>query len=215
MVNLEKIVVIKSKDWIRKKVIMPILFFMIGIIFLSTLTVQTALSQTQKSFSDLGGKFTVLYPSDWEISPRDSSFPYYGTATVISFRPISNSGDLTDNPSVSITPTDVAKVLDTKDLKVKPKTLEQIANDSITFYKDPNSPLGNTQFELLKSNSTTVGGMPALQIQYILKSLGLFTMQTYVIKDDKLYTISFSAPELRVPDTLPGAQMIIKSFKFT
>jgi hypothetical protein len=31
-------------------------------------------------------------------------------------------------------------------------------------------------------------------------------METYVIKDGKLYTISFSAPESRVPEILPIAK---------
>ena len=41
------------------------------------------------------------------------------------------------------------KVSDMKDMKVKPKTLEQIANDTIIFYKNP-GPLGETQFKLFK-----------------------------------------------------------------
>ena len=97
-------------------------------------------------------QFTVRYPSNWEISPKNSSFPYYGTSTVISFRPISNSENLTDHPSLSVTLTDVEKVLDRKDMKVKPKTLEQIANDTIIFYKNP-GPLGDTHFKLLKNTA--------------------------------------------------------------
>ena len=107
-------------------------------------------------------QFTVRYPSNWEISPKNSSFPYYGTSTVISFRPISNSENLTDHPSLSVTLTE--KVLDRKDMKVKPKTLEQIANDTIIFYKNP-GPLVDTQFKLLNNTAQTVGGQPGRQIQ--------------------------------------------------
>lgn len=53
------------------------------------------------------------------------------------------------------------------------------------------------------------------QIQYITQSLGLFAMETYVIKDGKLYTISFSAPESRVPEILPIAKNMTQSFQFT
>jgi hypothetical protein len=157
--------------------------------------------------------FTIQYPSNWEISPKNSSFPYYGTSTVISFRPISNSENLTDHPSLSVTLTDVEKVLDRKDMKVKPKTLEQIANDTIIFYKNP-GPLGDTEFKLLNNTALTVGGQPGRQIQYITQSLGLFAMETYVIKDGRLYTISFSAPESGIPEILPIAKNITQSFQF-
>jgi hypothetical protein len=92
--------------------------------------------------------------------------------------------------------------------------LEQIADDTIIFYKNP-GPLGETQFKLLKNKALTVGDQPARQIQYITQSPGLFSMETYVIKGSKVYTISFSAPELRVPEILPVAKIIIQSFRFT
>ena len=88
---------------------------------------------------------------------------------------------MTDHSALSVTATDVEKVLDRKDMNVKPKTLEQIANDTIIFYKNP-GPLGETQFKLLKNTVLTVGGQPGRQIQYITQSLGLFTMEAYVIK---------------------------------
>jgi hypothetical protein len=40
-------------------------------------------------------------------------------------------------------------------------------------------------------------------------------METYVIKDGKLYTISFTAPESRVPEMLSVAKNITQSFQFT
>jgi hypothetical protein len=186
---------------------MSSLLLMAGCILISTL--QATLAQSIKTYTSK--HFTIQYPSNWEISPKNSSFPYYGTSTVISFRPI--SGNLTDHPSLSVTLTDVEKVLDRKDMKVKPKTLEQIANDTIIFYKNP-GPLGDTEFKLLNNTALTVGGQPGRQIQYITQSLGLFAMETYVIKDGRLYTISFSAPESGIPEILPIAKNITQSFQF-
>lgn len=185
------------------------LFLVTGWILISTL--QATLAQSIKTYTS--EHFTILYPSNWEISPKNSSFPYYGSSTIISFRPISSSEDLTDHPALSITLTDVEKVFDRTDMKVKSKNLEQIANDTIIFFKNP-GPLGNTQFKLLKNTALTVGGQPGRQIQYITQSLGLFAMETYVIKDGKLYTISFSAPELRISEMLPIAKNITQSFLF-
>ncbi|MGB7956542.1 MAG: hypothetical protein WCF23_21420 [Candidatus Nitrosopolaris sp.] len=158
------------------------LSLMAGWILISTL--QATLAQSIKTYTS--EHFTIEYPTSWEISPKNSTFPYYGTATIISFRPISISQDLTDHPALSITLTEVEKVFDRPDMKVKPKTLEQIANDTIIFYKNP-GPVGDTQFKLLKNTALTVGGQPGRQIQYITQSLGLFAMETYVIKDGKLY----------------------------
>ena len=191
-------------------VTMSSLLLMVGWILITTS--QATLAQGIKTYTS--EHFTIRYPSNWEISPKNSSFPYYGTATVISFRPISNSENLTDHPALSITLTDFEKVFDRTDMKVKPKNLEQIANDTIIFYKNP-GPLGDTQFKLLKNAALTVGGIPGRQIQYITPSLGLFAMETYVIKDGKVYTISFSAPELRIPEMLPVAKNITQSSQFT
>jgi hypothetical protein len=90
---------------------------------------------------------------------KNLSFPFYGTSTVISLRPVSNSENSTEHPSLSVTLTDVEKVLDRKDMKVRPKNLEQIANDTIIFYKNP-GPLGDTRFKLLNNTALTVGGQP-------------------------------------------------------
>jgi hypothetical protein len=188
---------------------MSSLLLMAGCILISTL--QATLAQSIKTYTSK--HFTIQYPSNWELSPKNSSFPFHGTSTVISFRPISNSENLTDHPSLSVTLTDVEKVLDRKDMKVKPKTLEQIAKDTIIFYNNP-GPLGDTQFKLLKNTALTVGGQPGRQIQYITQSLGLFAMETYVIKDGRLYTISFSAPESGIPEILPIAKNITQSFQF-
>ena len=191
-------------------VTMSSLLLMVGWILITTS--QATLAQGIKTYTS--EHFTIRYPSNWEISPKNSSFPYYGTATVISFRPISNSENLTDHPALSITLTDLEKVFDRTDMKVKPKNLEQIANDTIIFYKNP-GPLGDTQFKLLKNAALTVGGIPGRQIQYITPSLGLFAMETYVINDGKVYTISFSAPELKIPEMLPVAKNITQSSQFT
>jgi hypothetical protein len=190
-------------------VILSSMLLMAGCMLISTL--QATLAQSIKTYTSK--HFTIQYPSNWEISPKNSSFPYYGTSTAISFRPISNGENLTGHPSLSVTLTDVEKVLDRKDMKVKPKTLEQIADDTIIFYKNP-GPLGDTQFKLLNNTALTIGGYPGRQIQYLTQSLGLFAMETYVIKDGIVYTVSFSAPELGIPQILPIAKNITQSFQF-
>ena len=171
--------------------------------------------QQQQVYKDPQGKFTIQYPSTWEVAPRDSSFPYYGTATAIAFKPTSEGNDPLSHSFFNITPTDIEKSLDKTTLQVKPKSLDQIASDFIEFLMTPSSVLGDLKVEVLKNNATTIGGLPARQIQYLPHSIGTFDMQAYVIKNDKLYTLRFSTPELKVQETLPTAQNMLKSFQFT
>jgi len=177
---------------------------------------QGVLAQVQQQlYKDPQGKFTIQYPSTWEVAPRDSSFPYYGTATAIAFKLSSEDNGQLSHSLFSITPTDIEKSLDKTTLQVKPKSLDQIASDFIEFLMTPSSVLGDLKVEVLKNNATTIGGLPARQIQYLAHSIGTFEMQAYVIKNDKLYTLRFSTPELKVQETLPTAQNMLKSFQFT
>jgi hypothetical protein len=106
------------------------------------------------------------------------------------------------------------KVLDKVSLTVKPRTLDQIASDTIDFLKTPSSVLGNMA-EILKNNRTTIGGLPAREVTYLNHVRGTFDMQAFVIKGNILYTFAFSTPELKVPETFPSAQRMLKSFQFT
>jgi hypothetical protein len=169
----------------------------------------------QQLYKDPQGKCTIQYPSTWEVAPRDSSFPYYGTATAIAFKPSAEDNGPLSHSLFSITPTDIEKSLDKTTLQVKPKSLDQIASDFIEFLMTPSSILGDLKVEVLKNNATTIGGLPARQIQYLPHSIGTFDMQAYVIKNDKLYSLRFSTPELKVQETLPTAQNMLKSFQFT
>jgi len=176
---------------------------------------QIAAQTQQQTYKDPEGRFTIQYPSNWQIAPKDSSFPYYGTATAIAFKPTSEGKDLLSNSLFSISLTNVERALNTTDLKVKPKSLDQIVSDSIEFSNNPSSVLGDMKVEVLKKNPITIGGFPALQVQYLTHKIGTFDMQTLVIKNNRLYTFLFSTPELRVPETLPVAQSMLKTFQFT
>jgi hypothetical protein len=139
---------------------------------------QGALAQVQQQhYKDPPGKFTIQYPSSWEVAPRDSSFPYYGTATAIAFKPTSEGNDPLSHSLFNITPTDIEKSLDKTTLQVKPKNLDQVSSDFIEFLKTPSSVLGDLKVEVLKNNATTIGGLPARQIQYLAHSIGTFEMQ--------------------------------------
>jgi hypothetical protein len=187
-----------------------------------TTTVVTTAAMTKTYESSQYG-FRIQYPSDWYIAPKNTlhslEFLYYGTDTVIAFvAPIGTFLDIDKHTFLTIGVTPVEKSLDKKDLKVKPKSLD-VVSDKIKFLSSPGASLGSSDIsrEILRTNSTTVGGNSAMQIQYITHLSGLadtFNIDTYMIRGDKLYTLIFTTGSSLVPETLPMAQKMIHSFQF-
>jgi hypothetical protein len=177
-----------------------------------------------KTYENSQYGFRILYPANWYIAPQNTlhsmEFLYYGTHTVIAFvAPIGTFLDIDKHTFLTIGVTPVEKSLDKKDLKVKPKSLDDIASDKIKFLSSQGASLGSSGIsrEILRINSTTVGGNTAKQIQYITHLSGLadtFNIDTYVIRGDKLYTLIFTTGSLLVPETLPTAEKMIHSFQF-
>jgi hypothetical protein len=177
-----------------------------------------------KTYQNSQYGFRILYPANWYIAPKNTlhsmEFLYYGTHTVIAFvAPIGTFLDIDKHTFLTIGVTPVEKSLDKKDLKVKPKSLDDIASDKIKFLSSQGASLGSSGIsrEILRINSTTVGGNTAKQIQYITHLSGLadtFNIDTYVIRGDKLYTLIFTTGSLLVPETLPTAEKMIHSFQF-
>jgi hypothetical protein len=185
---------------------------------------QTTAATTTKTYENSQYGFRILYPANWYIAPKNTlhsmEFLYYGTDTVIAFvAPIGTFLDIDKHTFLTIGVAPVEKSLDKKDLKVKPKSLDDIVSDKIRFLSSPGASLGSSDIsrEILRTNSTTVGGNPAKQIQYITHLSGLadtFNIDTYMIRGDKLYTLIFTTGSFLVPETLPMAQKMIHSFQF-
>ena len=185
---------------------------------------QTTAAATTKTHENIQYGFRIQYPANWYIAPKNTlhsmEFLYYGTDTVIAFvAPIGTFLDIDKHTFLTIGVAPVEKSLDKKDLKVKPKSLDDIVSDKIRFLSSPGASLGSSDIsrEILRTNSTTVGGNPAKQIQYITHLSGLadtFNIDTYMIRGDKLYTLIFTTGSFLVPETLPMAQKMIHSFQF-
>ena len=177
-----------------------------------------------KTYENSQYGFRIQYPANWYIAPKNTlhsmEFLYYGTDTVIAFvAPIGTFLDIDKHTFLTIGVTPVEKSLDKKDLKVKPKSLDDIVSDKIKFLSSPGASLGSSDIsrEILRTNSTTIGGNPAKQIHYITHLSGLadtFNIDTYMIRGDKLYTLIFTTGSFLVPETLPMAQKMIHSFQF-
>jgi hypothetical protein len=207
-------------------IIIPLLLSLLvsnAIASAQTTAVVTTAAMT-KTYENSQYGFRIQYPLDWYIAPKNTlhsmEFLYYGTDTVIAFvAPIGTFLDIDKHTFLTIGVTPVEKSLDKKDLKAKPKSLDDVVSDKIKFLSSPGASLGSSDIsrEILRTNSTTVGGNPAKQIQYITHLSGLadtFNIDTYVIRGDKLYTLTFTTGSSLVPETLPMTQKMIHSFQF-
>jgi len=196
-------------------VIIPILSCMLvsNTVALAQTTAAVTTSATTKAYENSQYGFRILYPVNWYIAPKNTlhsmEFLYYGTDTVVAFvAPIGTFLDVDKHTFLAIGTTAVEKSLD------------DIFSDKIKFLSSSTASLGGSSIshEILRTNSTTVGGNTAKQIQYITHLSGLadtFNIDTYVIRGDKLYTLMFTTGSFLVPETLPTAEKMIHSFAFT
>jgi hypothetical protein len=173
-----------------------------------------AQTNTLKTYEDTQGRFIVQYPSSWEIAPQNSSFPYYGASTAIVFKPVDETSSPLENTLFSITPMEGGRSLASSTSTGAPDSLDKMVNNQIALLQDPSSMYGNLNVEILDNNATTVDGLPAKELTYLIHGIGSYEIQTFVLKNDKLYQLIFQTPESKVPYTLPAAQQMIKSFKF-
>lgn len=197
-------------------IVSVVIIFSLFLAVTLNLTEQLSEAQTNplKTYRDTQERFIVQYPSNWEIAPENSSFPYYGPDTAIVFKPVDETSSPLENTLFSITPMGGEGSLDKTSSTVSPDFLDKIVADQIAFLQDPSSMFGNLNVEILKNNSTTVDGLPARELTYLIHGIGSFEMQTFVIKNDRVYQLTFQTPESKVQDTLPAAQQMIKTLQF-
>jgi hypothetical protein len=95
--------------------------------------------------------------------------------------------------------------IQTTDLPVQNMTLQEYTNTYV-------SSIEEGEVDILESTQATLSGLPSQKIVFITAE-GLKTMQTWTIKDDKVYTITYIAEEEDYENYLPTAQKMIESFK--
>ena len=165
------------------------LLFVIILLSLSSVkSIETTIAQTgQADFTAYENPefgIRVQYPSDW--GRLDLSF--LGTSADIDFYPLDDTSG-------------------TKDVRIQVKALP-IQNMSLEQYTI--TQIDSIEGEILESNVTTLGNLPAHEI--VFTNIGLKTMQVWTLKDDKVYTITYVAEEDEYENDLQIAQRIIESF---
>lgn len=173
-----------------------------------------AQSNSTQTFTSTNNTFNLNYPLDWELAPRNSSFPYYGETTTLVLRPIMDEPVTPLNETFfSISVSDVKRLLeDNKSLPAE--FLDKLVADKINSFEDPSSIYGNLNVKLLGNNYTRLGDQPAKELTFLTQNLGTFEVDTYAIYNDQLYHVNFMGPQSKVSEMYKEFQQIEDSFRF-
>jgi eukaryotic-like serine/threonine-protein kinase len=152
---------------------------------------QTTIAQTNSKFVTYDNPtfgVRIQYPSDW--GRLDLSF-------------LQDSADIDFYP---LADTSLAK-----NVKIQVINLPSL---NMTLEEYTNSQINPLEEKLLKSNTTTLAGIPGYEIVFTSVQ-GLKTMQVWTIKDDKAYIITYVAKEEDYENDLQVAEKMIDSFEIT
>jgi hypothetical protein len=176
--------------------------------------VEAQSNSTQKTFTDVNQTYTLNYPLDWEIAPRNSTFPYYGETTALVLRPIPGEPVTPLNEILfSISISDVKRSLIDSEL-LPAEFLNKLVTDKISSFQDPSSIYGNLNAKVLGNNYTRLGDQPAKELTFLAQNIGTFEVDTYTIYNNQLYHFSFISPQSNVSEMYKEFQQIKESFRF-
>jgi len=164
-----------------------------------------------KTYQDDNDGYKMQYPQEWKIvEPSETGFDIPNDFEVTP-DDIGTSSGLTDpTTSVTVYVENVSRTLDPASLQIQSLPLEHYANE-LTGGSLQSS--GN----IIKNEAITFNGQPAWQVNYIYNYEGsqlFYGSHTFVIKDDKLYEITFATPPLKVEQMRPVGEKIIQTFQF-
>jgi eukaryotic-like serine/threonine-protein kinase len=141
----------------------------------------------------------IKHPSEWKAIEKHIS-----NRTVVEFEPAITSEHQPLSPFVSVSIQPLSSQL---------TNLDSLTKGNLAIAR--NLP----DFKLLQSNMTTLSGNPAHKIVYTFTSLDpsfisqFESMNIWTIKDDKVYTISYSESKSEYQKHLPAIQRIIDSLQ--
>lgn len=165
-------------------------------------------NQTQSNLTIYENKehrFAFDYPALWH-NEYDANEARLNNVVIALADPYSNDTDGFETTIFRVNVSDVHKYLD-DDLQIKADTAEDYVRNKI-------------KAEIKVDEDTNYllrGGENASKVQYIQSYEGeqkVFNIFIYVVKNDKVYELSFYSEPLKVPKALPMVENILKSFRF-
>lgn len=169
---------------------------------------------TTKNYVDTKNNFEINYPSNWEIAPRNSTFPYYGESTEVVFRPIGEPLSPLNQIIFSVAVSDINMSLTSGNLNSS-GFLDRLVSEKINSFEDPASIYAGLSVKLIGNNYTDIGGNPSREVVFLTQNLGTFDMDIYTIKGGYLYHFIFMSPQSKASEIIPQIQQMKDSFTFT
>jgi serine/threonine-protein kinase len=151
----------------------------------------------------------ILYPAGWNKLEFGQITPdglVVGFALPREGKPLSEinvSDFVLENIMIGVTP-----IISVPSSFSKNTILRDFVNDQISSYKEEFA-----DFQIIKSNITTIDNNPTYQIQYTHKDrrATFDTLQIWTISENKVYTILFNADPADYPIYLPIIQKMTNS----
>jgi hypothetical protein len=145
----------------------------------------------------------IRYPSNWDVKEYPNRISFSDALSA----PLDKAHLVVDTKPAE-------KVLDPNDLQTKFKTAQQYAMERVTLLTGPYS-LGGYKF--FRNESSAIAGNPAWRLDYASGFQGTtyYVVEYYLVKDGRLFTLSYDDDALDVPQTFPIVQKMIDSLQFT
>lgn len=164
-------------------------------------------------YIDPKNKFELYYPFDWEIAPKNSTFPYYGETTEVVFKPKGEIASPLNQVIFSISISDV------RNLSNSGKTnssifLDDVVAERVNSFKDPSSIYGGLDVKLLGNNITHIDDVLSRELVFLTQGLGTFDMDIFTINKGFLYHFVFMSPQSQALEFVKQIQQMKSSFKF-
>jgi hypothetical protein len=148
----------------------------------------TTTSTTSTTYTSTKG-FSIMYPSDWG-KPQELDDGFVGFAT-----PAKNESENLNVQVVNLSASD---------------TLDTVTQDVIS------NSQGYDDFNEIMAHNTTLTGLPAYKIVFTATTDDgdqLKALQTWTVKDDKAYIITYQGAPSNYEKYLSAAQEMIDSFR--
>lgn len=164
-------------------------------------------------YVDSKNKFELYYPSNWEIAPKNSTFPYYGETTEIVFIPKGESVSPLNQIVFSISVSDVGELLKNGNINSS-LFLDEVVAERVNSFRDPSSIYAGLEVKLLENNQTNIDDILSRELVFLTQGLGTFDMDIFTINEGLLYHFVFMSPQSQALEVAPQIQQMKSSFRF-
>ncbi len=154
-----------------------------------------AQSLAMRPVSDLGGRFTISFPAEWEVQTREGDKP-----AMIGVAPANGAAV---RPNINV-------VIDALQSPVSPEELAQVA--------EPTMRAIFHEFTVVQEGRMQIGGLPAYYRYYTWRAntgTALYQLQVYMTVGSRAFVITGTTENdpQRIRDSMPLIVRIINTFR--